>query len=236
MPPRSIPFIESAFPLASVPTETRQFTYAVSVPLSRILADEWETEDLETGADAIEIVIDDAFAPNAATFPGGSHLSPERASQISRAVGALRRNVVIPIIYHVPWPTSDSINDAQRAAYLEHVQHGVLLCPEYLTVDLRLDDRALHHVVKLRRISKIIGVIHFESSSRPPSWVDPMWMGYYRKAQDFSCDLVKMTRPASPWRITSRSTCSAALSQARDNHKFPWWHITLVPEVDIPHA
>ncbi|KAI0440805.1 shikimate dehydrogenase substrate binding domain-containing protein [Xylaria telfairii] len=196
MPPRSIPFIESAFPLASVPTETRQFTYAISVPLSRILADEWETEDLETGADAIEIVIDDAFAPNAATFPGKSHLNPERASRISRAVGALRRNVVIPIIYHVPWPTSGSINDAQRAAYLEHVQHGLLLCPEYLTVDLRLDDRALHHIVKLRRISKIIGAIHFESSSRPPSWVDPMWVGYYRKAQDFSCDLVKMTRPA----------------------------------------
>ncbi|KAI0450578.1 shikimate dehydrogenase substrate binding domain-containing protein [Xylaria acuta] len=196
MPPRSIPFIESAFPLASVPTETRQFTYAVSVSLSRILADEWETEDIETGADAIEIVIDDAFAPNMDAFPGGGKLSPERASQISRAVGALRRNVVIPIIYHVPWPISDSINDVQRAAYLEHVQHGLLLCPEYLTVDLRLDDRSIHRLVELRRTSKIMGAIHFESSSRPPSWVDPMWMNYYRKAQVFSCDLVKMTRPA----------------------------------------
>ncbi|KAI0466250.1 type I 3-dehydroquinase-domain-containing protein [Xylaria cf. heliscus] len=196
MPSRSIPFIESAFPLASIPTETRQFTYAVSVPLSRILADEWETEDIETGADAIEIVIDDAFAPNVDAFTGGSHLSPERASQISRAVGALRRNVVIPIIYHVPWPGSDFIDDTQRAAYLEHVQHGLLLCPEYLTVDLRLDDRALHGVVELRRTSKVIGAIHFESSSHPPSWADPIWMTYYRKAQAISCDLVKMTRPA----------------------------------------
>ncbi|KAI0188156.1 shikimate dehydrogenase substrate binding domain-containing protein [Xylaria flabelliformis] len=196
MPPRSIPFIESAFPLASIPTETRQFTYAVSVPLSRILADEWETEDIETGADAIEIVIDDVLSSNIDTSHTGSQLSPERASQISRAVGALRRNVVIPIIYHVPWPTSDSVNDAQRAAYLEYVQHGLLLCAEYLTIDLRLDDRSIHRLMAQRRTSKIIGAVHFESSSRRPSWVDPIWMTYYRKAQAFSCDLVKMTRPA----------------------------------------
>ncbi|KAI0415939.1 type I 3-dehydroquinase-domain-containing protein [Xylaria grammica] len=196
MPKRSIPFIETAFPLASVPTETRQFTYATSIPLSRILADEWETGDIETGADAIEIVIDDAFAPKADSSPSGSQLSPERASRISKAVGAVRRNVVIPIIYHVPWPNSDSIDDTQRAAYLEHVQHGLLLGPEYLTVDLRLDDRALYHITECRRASKIIGVVHFESSSRPPSWVDPTWMSYYRRAQSFSCDLVKLTRPA----------------------------------------
>ncbi|KAF2969692.1 hypothetical protein GQX73_g3933 [Xylaria multiplex] len=196
MPKRSIPFIETAFPLASVPTETRQFTYAISMPLSRILADEWETEDIETGADAIEIVIDDAFTPKADLSSGGGYLSPERASQISKAVGAVRRNVVIPIIYHVPWPTSSSIDDTQRAAYLEHVQHGLLLGPEYLTIDLRLDDRALYHITEWRRASKVIGVVHFESSSRPPSWVDPTWMSYYHRAQSFSCDLVKLTRPA----------------------------------------
>ncbi|KAI3340110.1 type I 3-dehydroquinase-domain-containing protein [Ustulina deusta] len=194
MPARSIPFIESAFPLASVPTETRQFTYAVSIPLSRLLADKWETEDIETGADAIEIVLDDAFASKTS---GGSQLSSERASRISKAVGEIRRNVVIPIIYHVPWPTSHSIDDTQRAAYVEHVQHGLLLCPEYITVDLRLDDRVLRRITEGRKTSKIIGAVHFESSSRSPSWVDPTWMSYYRRAQSFSCDLVKFTRPAS---------------------------------------
>ncbi|KAI1314024.1 type I 3-dehydroquinase-domain-containing protein [Xylaria venustula] len=197
MPTRSIPFIESAFPLASVSTETRQFTYAVSVPLSRLLADEWETEDIETGADAIEIVIDDAYASKAGASPGGCQLSPERASQISKAVGAVRRNVIIPIIYHVPWPMSHSIDDTQRATYVEHVQHGLLLCPEYITLDLRLDDRSLRRITNWRKTSKIIGAIHFESSCHSPSWVDPTWMSYYRRAQSFSCDLVRFTRPAS---------------------------------------
>ncbi|KAI0400102.1 type I 3-dehydroquinase-domain-containing protein [Xylaria palmicola] len=196
MPAGSIPFIESAFPLASIPTETRQFTYAVSIPLSRLLADEWETEDIETGADAIEIVIDDAYAATAEALPGANQLSPERASRISRAVGAVRRNVVIPIIYHIPWATSKSIQDAERAAYLEHVRHGLLLCPEYLTVDLRLDDRALDHIMASRGTSKIIGAVHFPSSNHPPSWADQTWMSYYRRAQSFSCDLVKLTRPA----------------------------------------
>ncbi|KAI0430110.1 type I 3-dehydroquinase-domain-containing protein [Xylaria sp. FL1042] len=197
MPTRSIPFIESAFPLASVPTETRQFTYAVSVPLSRLLADKWETEDIETGADAIEIVIDDAFSSKADHSPGGSQLSPERASQISKAIGMVRRNVVIPIIYHVPWPTSPSIDDTQRAAYVEHVQHGLLVCSEYITVDLRLDDRTIRRITDWKKTSKIIGTVHYESSHHSPSWVDPTWMSYYRKAQSFSCDLVKFTRPAS---------------------------------------
>ncbi|KAI1424939.1 type I 3-dehydroquinase-domain-containing protein [Xylaria sp. FL1777] len=197
MPPRSIPFIESAFPLASVPTETRQFTYAVSVPLSRLLADDWKTEEIETGADAVEIVIDDAFSPNAEKSSSGTQLSPERASQISKAVGMVRRNVVIPLIYHVPWPPSHSIDDTQRATYVEHVQHGLLLCPEYVTIDLRLEDRVLRRITKWRKTSKIIGAVHFESSSHSPSWVDPTWMSYYRRAQSFSCDLVKFTRPAS---------------------------------------
>ncbi|KAJ2986859.1 hypothetical protein NUW58_g4829 [Xylaria curta] len=91
MPPRTIPFIESAFPLASIPTETRQFTYAVSVPVSRILADDWETEDIETGADAIEIVIDNAFAPKTNGPANESQLSPECASLISRAIVKLTR-------------------------------------------------------------------------------------------------------------------------------------------------
>ncbi|KAI0102677.1 shikimate dehydrogenase substrate binding domain-containing protein [Nemania sp. FL0031] len=196
MPARSIPFIESAFPLASVPTETRQFTYAVSVPLSRLLADEWETEDIETGADAIEIVIDDAFASKSGTFSGNGQLSPERATRISRALGAVRRNVVIPIIYHVPWPTSSSVDDDQRSVYLEHIYHGLLLCPEYLTVDLRLDDRVLHRIIELRRSSKIIGAVHFSAAVGLPSWTDPIWISYYQRAQSMSCDLVKLTRPA----------------------------------------
>jgi shikimate 5-dehydrogenase len=196
MPIRSIPFIESAFPLASVSTETRRFTYAVSIPLSRLLAQEWETEDIETGADAIEIVIDDAFAPRTKESPGGTQLDAERASRISRAIGAVRRNVVIPIIYHVPWPTSYPTDNTHRAVYMEHVQHGLLLCPEYITMDLRSDDRVLRGIMDARRTTKIIGAVHLGSSSHPPSWADAVWMSYYRRAQSFSCDLVKLTRPA----------------------------------------
>ncbi|KAI1347116.1 hypothetical protein F5Y01DRAFT_296115 [Xylaria sp. FL0043] len=109
----------------------------------------------------------------------------------------VRRNVVVPIIYHVPWPASHSIDNTQRAAYVEHVQHGLLTCSEYVTVDLRLDDRVLRRITDWKKTSKLIGIIQFESSHHSPSWVDPTWMSYYRRAQLFSCDLVKFTRPAS---------------------------------------
>ncbi|KAI1262778.1 shikimate dehydrogenase substrate binding domain-containing protein [Xylariaceae sp. FL1019] len=195
MPKGSIPFIESAFPLASVPTESRSFTYAVSIPLTTLLADEWETEDIETGADAIEIVIDDIVALGGETSQDDIHLSSERASRISRAFGAVRRNVVIPIIYHVPWPSSSRVDNAQRAVYLEHIQHGLRLCPEYMTVDMRLDDRILTHIMESKRTTQVIGAVHFDSSS-PPSWSDPVWLSYYHRAQTYSCDLVKLVRPA----------------------------------------
>ncbi|CAJ2499646.1 Uu.00g024990.m01.CDS01 [Anthostomella pinea] len=192
MPKGTIPFIESAFPLASIPTESRDFTYAVSVPLSRLLEDKWNIEDLETGADAIEIVIDDAFSSTHTTTSRSA-----RMSSISWAVGFIRRNVVIPIVYHVPWPSPRDTEPDRRSEYLEYVQHGLSLCPEYITVDLRLEDRILSHVIDFKRTTKVIGTVHLGPSPPPPRWSDPIWMSYCRKAQSLSCDLVRLTRPAT---------------------------------------
>lgn len=191
LPEGSIPYVESAFPLASIATEKRQFTYAMSVPLSKLLSHSLDIEDFETGADAIEIVVDDLFAHPNQTSP----LSPERASQISRVVGHIRRNAVIPIIMNVVWPSDGAIEDFQRRVYLEHVQHSLRLAPEYITVDLRLEDRYFAHVVASRRSSKVIGSVNLKLN--PPPWTSPVWVSLYRKAVGLGCDLVRLLRPAT---------------------------------------
>ncbi|KAG7149294.1 Quinate repressor protein like [Verticillium longisporum] len=93
MPAGSIPFIESAFPLASIPTEDRRFTYALSVPLSRLLRDEVDIEDLETGADAIEVVVDDIALAVSKTGQAPT-LDSEKANDISRVIGSHARQLI----------------------------------------------------------------------------------------------------------------------------------------------
>lgn len=190
LPKGSIPFVESAFPLASVPTEDRVFTYAVSVPLSVLLAGHMRVEELETGADAIEIVVDDLVAPNRVQLSSGEQLAPQRASEISRVAGHIRRNTVIPIIYHVVLPEADH---SATSGYLCYLYHGLRLVPEYISVDLKLDDRAISQIVSMKGPSKLIGNLNRTEPS-PPAWDDPSWCSYYRKAQKLGCDLVRFTR------------------------------------------
>ncbi|KAI1856905.1 uncharacterized protein JN550_013612 [Neoarthrinium moseri] len=191
MPKDTIPYIESAFPLASIPTEKRQFTYAMSVPLSQLMGGGMQIEDLETGADAIEIVVDDAFAHMGSNV----HLTAERASQISRVFSHIRRNVVIPIVYNITWPAQGPIDNTQKMLYLEHLQHGLRLAPEYIGLDLRLEDDVFAHIVESKKKSKVIATVDATLPSAP-SWRDPSWISYYRKARDHGCDLVRMVRPA----------------------------------------
>ncbi|KAL1873485.1 hypothetical protein Daus18300_003848 [Diaporthe australafricana] len=195
LPRGAIPFIESAFPLANIPTEDRQFTYAVSVPLSALMANKVDIEDIETGADAIEIVVDDLVLPSASAMVKDG-LSPEHACDISRALGDIRRNLVIPILYHVVFPESALHNAAWKSLYLAFLQHGLRMAVEYMTVDLRLEDECIAQLRNAKGRSKLIGNLQLAKEPAPP-WTDPSWLRSYRKARDLGCDLTRLSRVAS---------------------------------------
>lgn len=192
LPRYTIPYVESAFPLASIPAERRQHTYATSVPLSELLSGRLRVDDLETGADAVEIVVDDLTGED----PGAAALTADRASQISRVFGHIRRNVVIPIIYSVAWPRPGPVDGPQGLLYLEHIRHGLRLAPDYIALDLRLQDDLFARLAGSRGMTKIIGTVNM-AVPEPPSWRDPVWVSYYRRARDLGCDLVRLLRPTS---------------------------------------
>jgi shikimate 5-dehydrogenase/shikimate kinase len=211
MPPGSIPFIESAFPLASTPTERRSFTYAVSVKLSALVNDQGDDagvdiEDLETGADVIELVVDDLCCLSATEFSESKgQLDTNRATGISRAFGLIRRSTVLPIMYHVVAPPNMHVlGSAAQRCYAEWVCHGMRLSPEYFTLDLDLDDIQLSRLLAAKGTSRVVAhrsrVIPItsedESQSPPPAWSDPIWLHYYRRSQTLRFDLVRFTRPA----------------------------------------
>lgn len=193
-PKNSIPFLESAFPLAGLKAEQRRFTYALSICLSDILAREVDIEEIETGADAIEIVVDDLVTGCRYTSDV-RQLCPRRASEITRIVGHVRRNTVIPILYHVIFPDAATSQESLRSLYMSYVYHGLRIAAEYVSIDLRMDGDILTRIAGMKGPSRMMGNVQW-TNSRPPHWRDPIWLTYYRKAQNGRCDLVRLTRQA----------------------------------------
>jgi shikimate 5-dehydrogenase len=178
----SIPTLQPGFPLSDVATEQRKYTTAVQVPLSVLLTDQADIEDLEFGSDAFEIVVNPSESdPNLQRF------TSERADQISRSISRVRRSTVVPIIYHV-MPTSSQY----RSSYLEHVRHGLRIAPEFATIDLTLDEESILEVVRTRGSAKIIGHLHAAID-----WYNPFWLQNYDAAMRLGCNIVRFTRPAN---------------------------------------
>lgn len=189
MPEGSVPLVESALPLAQVPVEQRMFTYAVTVPLSQLDPEDFDVELIETGADAIEVAVDNLDA-------SATRLSPGSARKISQAVASLRRITAIPILYHVPLHgEGENSNIGNPWLHLDAVEMGFRLGAEYVTADLRLDDQQLQNLIGLKGRSRIIGHVHWEGDN-PPSWKDPSWLDFYQRAQRLRCDVVRFTRKA----------------------------------------
>ncbi|KAI5463597.1 quinate 5-dehydrogenase [Mariannaea sp. PMI_226] len=195
-PTGTIPFIESAFPLAKVPPEERQFTYAVSIPLSDILNESIDVEDHVTGADVIQIVVHDLAEhlekhPHAAR--PSSELTAKLASDITRGIGRVRRSAILPIILHIFLP--QLANDEGIRIYLDLLHHAVRLAPEMMTVDLRLDDSHISRLLTTRKRTKIIGNCFIITD--PPSWDSSAWISWYTKANRLGCHLARLIRPAT---------------------------------------
>lgn len=195
LPKGTIPFIESAFPLACVPAEERRFSYAVSLPLSSLIEGNFDIQELETGADAIEIVVDDLTTGYADRLRSFGQLPPQRASEISRIVAQVRRDTVIPIFLHVAFPEVTLTDEFWQTMYISYVLHALRLAPEYITIDLRLDGQRLNDIVLMKGASKFVGNLQLLDPD-PPPWDSPSWRSYYQKAQDTGCDLVRFTRRA----------------------------------------
>ncbi|KAK4038820.1 type I 3-dehydroquinase-domain-containing protein [Parachaetomium inaequale] len=196
LPSGSIPFIESAFPLACVPAEERRFTYAISVPLSSFARGDLDIQELEIGADAIEIIVDDLVTDQASRLRSSPDIPTHRAGEISRAVAQFRRDTVIPIFLHVAFPEAALSDEYWRSLYISYVRHALRLAPEYITVDLRLDSHLLASIVSAKGTCKVVGNLQLEDPD-PPPWNAPLWLSYYKKAQDSGCDLARFTRRAA---------------------------------------
>jgi shikimate 5-dehydrogenase/shikimate kinase len=177
----TIPPLEPGYPLSDVATELRKYTCAVQVPLSDLLDEDVNIQNLEIGSDAFEIVVDPSQGE---AHQRTSDLDME--GDLSACVSKVRRSTVVPIIIHVlPSPSTT----ASRSLYLNYIHHGLRTAPEFITIDLSLAEEALRGVVAARGVSKVIGHLHAEKR-----WDDPFWISQYETAVQLGCALVRFSR------------------------------------------
>lgn len=185
----------ASFPLSLLPVETCRFSSAVSVPFSELCERNLDIEELEFTVDAFELKIDVAS-------PSDMGADSNLADCISQVVSTLRRNIIVPLMYHVesyitprgsrsPAPTSRTPDES----YLKLLRHGLRLAPNFLTVDLTRDDNIISQVVSARGTTKIVG--HFEAFHPiAGGWEGDEYMKLYERAKRLGCNVVRFCQPA----------------------------------------
>ncbi|KAM6484532.1 type I 3-dehydroquinase-domain-containing protein [Trichoderma sp. SZMC 28011] len=187
-PAGTIPFFESAFPLASIAPEDRQFTYCLSVHIQDILSGSQDWENSIVGVDAVQI-----FVNNLTTAGDLLDGVDGLANKITEAIGIVRRSTMLPILLHIKLP--EVPNSRVVRSYLDLLSHTLSLAPEMLTVDLRLDQSDLSSIISAKSRSKIIG--NYFVSTDIQSWESSTWTSWYQKACQLGCDMVRLVRQAT---------------------------------------
>lgn len=189
-PAGTIPFFESALPLAGIPPEQRCFTYALSVDMADVLLGCCEWHDSVVGVDAVQIFVNSLVVALPGSGAAPASLATAVANDVSEAVAVVRRNTMLPILLHIKLPEESA--DELLPVYLDLVSHALCLAPEMLTVDLRLDGLDIARIVSAKRRSKLVGS-YFTSTDTQP-WDSPAWAAWYDKAHRLGCDMVRLVR------------------------------------------
>lgn len=189
-PNGAIPFIESVFPLTTVPLDELPFTYALTIKIGELLQRGFDIEEHVAGADVVQLVVDTLSASMAAPDPSGFL---RMAPLVTKAVGILRRATVLPIMIHIVLP--HVLSDDQIENYLDHVEHAVRLAPEIITISLELDEEDISRIMATKGRSRIIGDYQ-KTTPSSVTWDKPTWISLYKKASDSGCDMVRLVRMA----------------------------------------
>lgn len=186
----------ASFPLSLVPVETRRYTSAISVPFSIMCERDLDIEELEFVVDAFELVID-------VTSPSDElGANSNVADRISQVVATIRRNIIVPLIYHVEsyLKPRGSLSPAQTSrvpdeTYMNLVRHGLRLAPNFLTLDLSRDDSLISQIISASGTTKIIGHLETFQPLRG-GWDGDEYMKMYERAKRLGCHVVRLCQPA----------------------------------------
>nr|OQO26500.1 hypothetical protein B0A51_05892 [Rachicladosporium sp. CCFEE 5018] len=177
------PSHQSAYPLSQIPVEQRTYTYSVVVHFDAVVNGELDLEEVQTGADAVELVVP-------IDFDKASSGGKVDHNLVAKAFGIVRRASILPIILTLGETNDSSITS--RAQQAEMINVFLRLAPEFCTVDLGLGDNIVEQVTSIKGYTRIIGSKHF--AKRPGhGWNDSECVYVYHNMQRLGCDVAKLT-------------------------------------------
>lgn len=175
-------WLENPFSINAIPPEYRTTSCVMRLRLSDLLTQEINMTELESGGDAVELIID--------TWPDNI------LDHIAAYVSLTRRTLDLPIIYHVeenPREERQRPQDEKDQMDLRFLVHGLRLGVEYLSLDLERNEKLITHVLAMRGRTKIIGNFTMKGLCAP-KWSDDIYFQHYLRAQMLGCNIVRIAR------------------------------------------
>ncbi|KAF5000941.1 hypothetical protein FGRMN_1398 [Fusarium graminum] len=176
--------------LSLTPLASRNFTYALSVPLSTLINLIPKLAGVDIEADAIELTI-----PMPNLSDEGEESEDTVGDKISKQFFIVRRNIRLPIIYNIDTYHRNRCATDQEE-YFRLLHHGLRLAPEFLCVDLSFDAVKIQSLMICKGRTKVIG--HYAVSD--PSidgWDSPAQWALVARAQSLGCDILRIKQKAS---------------------------------------
>ncbi|KAM0306178.1 hypothetical protein ACHAPM_000738 [Fusarium culmorum] len=174
--------------LSCLPLISRSYTYALSIPLTTLTSVISKLRDIDIEADAVEFTI-----PMSTLCEDEHGLDGMTADRISRQVSVVRKNICIPVIYHV---NSYDMQQVNVDEYFRLLDHGLRLGAEYLCVDLAFDTAKIQTLVSSKGQTKIIG--HYSASDNgDDGWDSPKQWAMVQRAHTLGCDILRVCKKAT---------------------------------------
>jgi shikimate 5-dehydrogenase/shikimate kinase/3-dehydroquinate dehydratase len=184
--------------LSFLPPESKPFTYAVTVPIDFSQQAAARLRETDFVADAVKLALNlDTLLPN------GKALDHGTSTYITKKYYTLRRNVKLPVIFHVQSSNPGNPPEIETEGlartwnnYINVLSHGLRLAPEYLTLNLETPPDLAHQFLKQQRSGKVIGSFH-DGLAEPGAWDSTSRLDLIRTAEAWDCDLVMISQQAT---------------------------------------
>lgn len=123
----------------------------------------------------------------------------DNSHQISEAVARIRRSIIVPIIYHTQLRSSidtSGLKLLDTEDYIQTVHHGLRLAPDFVTIDLSLDDETIQEISKAKGSTKLVAEYHSDRDQLR-RWDHEVWAAACERARRLGFDIVRVSWPAN---------------------------------------